>query len=54
MTDTNSGAANFTVQFAINGQRGVGATFAMDGAYSIGNSIPFGQHRSIDALVANV
>ena len=31
MTDAN-GAANFTAQFAINGQRGVEATFAMDGA----------------------
>jgi hypothetical protein len=31
MTDTN-GAANFTQQFAINGQRGVAAVFAMDGA----------------------
>ncbi|MGA9584445.1 MAG: TonB-dependent receptor [Terracidiphilus sp.] len=31
MTDTN-GATNFTAQFAINGQRGVEATFAMDGA----------------------
>src|SRR5215469_4684992 len=31
MTDTN-GATNFTHQFAINGQRGVEATFAMDGA----------------------
>ncbi len=31
MTDAN-GAANFTQQFAINGQRGVEATFAMDGA----------------------
>ena len=31
MTDSN-GATNFTAQFAINGQRGVGATFAMDGA----------------------
>ena len=31
MTDTN-GAANFTAQFAINGQRGVEAVFAMDGA----------------------
>jgi hypothetical protein len=30
MTDTN-GAANFTQQFAINGQRGVAAVFAMDG-----------------------
>jgi len=33
MTDTN-GATNFTQQFAINGQRGVEATFAMDGADS--------------------
>jgi hypothetical protein len=31
MTDTN-GATNFTQQFAINGQRGVEATFATDGA----------------------
>lgn len=31
MTDTN-GTTNFTAQFAINGQRGVEATFAMDGA----------------------
>ena len=31
MTDVN-GATNFTQQFAINGQRGVEATFAMDGA----------------------
>src|SRR2546427_549843 len=31
MTDTN-GAANFTQQFAINGQRGSAAVFAMDGA----------------------
>jgi len=31
MTDTN-GATNFTAQFANNGQRGVEATFAMDGA----------------------
>jgi Carboxypeptidase regulatory-like domain len=31
MTDTN-GAANFTQQFAVNGQRGVTAVFAMDGA----------------------
>jgi Carboxypeptidase regulatory-like domain len=30
MTDTN-GAANFTQQFAINGQRGVATVFAMDG-----------------------
>jgi len=30
-TDAN-GATNFTAQFAINGQRGVEATFAMDGA----------------------
>lgn len=29
-----SGAANFTQQFAINGQRGVEATFALDGADS--------------------
>ncbi|MCU1313657.1 MAG: Oar protein, partial [Acidobacteriaceae bacterium] len=32
-TDTN-GASNYTQQFAINGQRGVEATFAMDGAES--------------------
>ena len=31
MTDSN-GATNFTAQFAINGQRGVEATFGMDGA----------------------
>ena len=31
MTDVN-GTTNFTQQFAINGQRGVEATFAMDGA----------------------
>jgi hypothetical protein len=31
MTDTN-GTANFTQQFAVNGQRGVEAVFAMDGA----------------------
>ena len=31
MTDAD-GATNFTQQFAINGQRGVEATFAMDGA----------------------
>jgi hypothetical protein len=31
MTDAN-GATNFTAQFAINGQRGVEATFAMDAA----------------------
>ena len=31
MTDSN-GATNFTQQFAINGQRGVEAAFAMDGA----------------------
>ena len=31
MTDTN-GATNFTQQFAMNGQRGVEAVFAMDGA----------------------
>src|SRR4030088_3544858 len=31
MTDAN-GATNFTQQFAINGQRGVAAVFAMDGA----------------------
>jgi hypothetical protein len=30
MTDTN-GAANFTQQFAVNGQRGVAAVFSMDG-----------------------
>jgi hypothetical protein len=33
MTDTN-GAANFTQQFAVNGQRGTAAVFAMDGADS--------------------
>ena len=33
MTDTN-GAANFTQQFAVNGQRGTAAGFAMDGADS--------------------
>jgi hypothetical protein len=33
MTDTN-GSANFTQQFAVNGQRGVAAVFAMDGADS--------------------
>ena len=32
-TDTN-GANNFTLQFAINGQRGVNAVFAMDGIYT--------------------
>jgi hypothetical protein len=32
-TDTN-GANNFTLQFAINGQRGVTAVFAMDGIYT--------------------
>jgi hypothetical protein len=31
MTDTN-GAANFTQQFAVNGQRGTAAVFAMDAA----------------------
>jgi hypothetical protein len=31
MTDAN-GSTNFTAQFAINGQRGVSAVFAMDGA----------------------
>ncbi len=31
MTDAN-GATNFTAQFAVNGQRGVEAVFAMDGA----------------------
>src|SRR5260221_9132458 len=31
MTDVN-GQTNFTQQFAINGQRGVEAVFAMDGA----------------------
>lgn len=31
MTDTN-GAANFTQQFAVNGQRGTASVFAMDGA----------------------
>ena len=30
MTDTN-GSANFTQQFAVNGQRGATAVFAMDG-----------------------
>src|SRR5258705_1919532 len=30
MTDTH-GAANFTQQFAVNGQRGVASVFAMDG-----------------------
>ena len=33
MTDTN-GAANYTQQFAVNGQRGTAAVFAMDGADS--------------------
>ena len=33
MTDTN-GATNFTQQFAVNGQRGVAAVFALDGADS--------------------
>ena len=33
MTDTN-GSANFTQQFAVNGQRGYMAVFAMDGANS--------------------
>ncbi|HEX3747174.1 MAG TPA: hypothetical protein VHW09_24730 [Bryobacteraceae bacterium] len=33
MTDTN-GSANFTQQFAVNGQRGPAAVFAMDGADS--------------------
>jgi Carboxypeptidase regulatory-like domain/TonB dependent receptor-like, beta-barrel len=33
MTDTN-GAANFTQQFAVNGQRGTAAVFAMDGVYT--------------------
>ncbi len=33
MTDTN-GAANFTQQFAVNGQRGTEAVFAMDGVYT--------------------
>lgn len=32
MADTN-GAANFTQQFAVNGQRGMNAVFAMDGIY---------------------
>ena len=32
-TDTN-GAANFTQQFAVNGQRGTTAVFAIDGIYS--------------------
>ncbi len=31
MTDTN-GAANFTQQFAVNGQRGIATVFAVDGA----------------------
>ena len=30
-TDTNSGAGNFTQQFAANGQRGTAAVFAVDG-----------------------
>ncbi len=30
MTDTN-GAANFTAQFAVNGQRGTATVFALDG-----------------------
>src|SRR4051794_29091197 len=30
MTDAN-GAANFTQQFAVNGQRGINTVFAMDG-----------------------
>ncbi len=33
MTDTN-GAANFTQQFAVNGQRGTTAVFAIDGIYA--------------------
>ncbi|MGH9430736.1 MAG: TonB-dependent receptor domain-containing protein [Terriglobia bacterium] len=33
MTDIN-GAANFTQQFAVNGQRGTEAVFAMDGVYT--------------------
>lgn len=33
MTDTN-GAANFTQQFAVNGQRGTAAVFAMDGFFT--------------------
>ncbi len=33
MTDTN-GAANFTQQFAVNGQRGSNAVFAIDGIYA--------------------
>ena len=33
MTDTN-GAANFTQQFSVNGQRGVASVFAMDGTES--------------------
>ncbi len=33
MTDTN-GAANFTQQFAVNGQRGTTAVFAIDGLYA--------------------
>src|SRR5258708_14318672 len=35
MTDTN-GAANFTQQFAVNGQRGSAAVFATDGADTTG------------------
>lgn len=34
MTDSN-GATNFTAQFAINGQRGVEATFAMTAPTSL-------------------
>ena len=33
MTDTN-GSTNFTQQFAVNGQRGTAAVFAMDGVFS--------------------
>ena len=39
MTDAN-GATNFTQQFAINGQRGVEATFAMDGADIVNMGLP--------------
>ncbi len=38
MTDTN-GAANFTQQFAVNGQRGTTAVFAMDGIDSTDASL---------------
>jgi hypothetical protein len=47
MTDTN-GAANFTQQFAVNGQRGVASVFAIDGAefrtefFNIFNIVDFG------------